>query len=76
MEEFGTIEMTDAVDATAVATNNTTETAEYAAPEKRISKTAMWAMAHVGFIEEVTDPELRSQLVNYRDVVKRKEIAR
>ncbi len=37
------------------------------APEKRISKTVRWARAHKGFIYEVTDPELRSQLANYRN---------
>lgn len=34
---------------------------------KRISKTARWARAHKGFIYEVTDPELRSQLCYYRN---------
>ena len=34
--------------------------------KKKISKTWAWAISHVGFIDEVTDPELRSQLVNYR----------
>lgn len=37
-----------------------------AAPKKRISKTARWARAHKGFIYDVTDPELRSQLAYYR----------
>lgn len=37
------------------------------APKKRISKTARWARAHKGFITEVTDPELRSQLCYYRN---------
>lgn len=37
------------------------------APKKRISKTVRWARAHKGFIYEVTDPELRSQLANYRN---------
>lgn len=32
----------------------------------RISKTAKFAMENVGFIYEVTDPELRSQLSYYR----------
>lgn len=36
-------------------------------PKKRISKTMQWARAHVGIIEEVTDPELRSQLSYYRN---------
>ena len=33
---------------------------------KRISKAAKFAMENVGFIYEVTDPELRSQLSFYR----------
>ena len=32
----------------------------------RISKAAKFAMENVGFIYEVTDPELRSQLSYYR----------
>lgn len=42
---------------------------ENAAPKKRISKTAMWAREHKGFIQ-VFDPELRAQMVNYRDEFK------
>lgn len=64
MEEFDTMEIDEAVAPTAVATNNATE--ESAAPEKQYSKTAIWARAHKGFIDEVTDPELRSQLAYYR----------
>ncbi|MBQ3877079.1 MAG: hypothetical protein II792_02245 [Prevotella sp.] len=36
------------------------------APKKRISRTMRWARAHKGFITEVTDAELRSQLAFYR----------
>ncbi|MCR5456314.1 MAG: hypothetical protein K6F33_15150 [Bacteroidales bacterium] len=36
-------------------------------PKKRLSKTAKWARSHVGVIYEVTDPELRALLCNYRD---------
>ena len=36
-------------------------------PNKKISKTWAWAIAHPGIIYEVTDPELRSQLANYRN---------
>lgn len=36
-------------------------------PKKKISKAGKWLRANVGFIEEVTDPELRSQLANYRN---------
>ena len=42
-------------------------------PKKRISRTMRWARAHKGFIEEVTDPELRSQLAYYRNKDKQKE---
>jgi len=41
------------------------------APKRRISKTMRWARAHKGFIYEVTDPELRSQLANYRNKEKK-----
>lgn len=41
--------------------------------KKRISRTMRWARAHKGFIEEVTDPELRSQLAYYRNKDKQKE---
>ena len=34
---------------------------------KRISKAMRWARAHKGFIYDVTDPELRSQLANFRN---------
>ena len=67
MEEFDTMDATEAVDTTAVAANNTTETVEPSAPEKRVSKAWAWAMAHIGIICEVTDPELRSQLANFRN---------
>ena len=43
-----------------------------AANKKRISRTMEWARAHKGFIYEVTDPELRSQLANYRSKEKKK----
>ena len=36
-------------------------------PKKRISKTGRMARTLVGMIEEVTDPELRSQLAYYRN---------
>ena len=36
------------------------------ARSRRISKAAKFAMENVGFIYEVTDPELRSQLSFYR----------
>lgn len=42
-------------------------------PKKRISKTMQWARAHVGIIEEVTDPELRSQLCYYRKKNKKEQ---
>lgn len=42
-------------------------------PKKRISRTMRWARAHKGFIEEVTDPELRSQLAYYRNKDKKQE---
>ncbi len=38
-----------------------------AEPKKRISKTMKWARDHVGVIYEVTDPEPRALLCNYRD---------
>lgn len=57
--------MDDAV-TTAVATNNTTDIAESTESGKRVSKGWAWAVAHKGFISEVTDPELRSQLAYYR----------
>lgn len=38
-------------------------------PKKKISKTAMWAREHKGFIQ-VFDPELRAQMVNFRDEFK------
>ena len=41
------------------------------ANKKRISRTIQWARAHKGFIYEVTDPELRSQLANYRNKEKK-----
>ena len=41
------------------------------APKRRISKAMRWARAHKGFIYEVTDPELRSQLANYRNKEKK-----
>ena len=65
MEEFDTMDATEAVDTTAVAVETTTETLEPSAPEKRVSKTMAWARAHVGFIE-ILDPELRAQLSYYR----------
>ena len=43
------------------------------APNKRISKTGRWARAHKGFITEVTDPELRSQLCYYRNKAKQEQ---
>jgi hypothetical protein len=43
------------------------------APKKRISKTMKWARAHKGFITEVTDPELRSQLCYYRNKAKQEQ---
>ena len=45
----------------------TSSTTPTSAPEKRISKTAQWAMSHRFMIYDVTDPELRSQLCNFRD---------
>ena len=42
---------------------------ENAVSKKQISKTAMWAREHKGFIQ-VFDPELRAQMVNYRDEFK------
>ncbi len=43
------------------------------APKKRISKTMKWARAHKGFITEVTDPELRSQLCYYRNKTRQQQ---
>ena len=43
------------------------------APKKRISKTMKWARAHKGFISEVTDPELRSQLCYYRNKTRQQQ---
>ena len=51
----------------------TTEKAYYDANGNRISKTMAWALSHVGFVDEVTDPELRSQMVNFRDEYKEDE---
>ena len=45
---------------------NENTTMEATEPKKKISKAMQWARAHVGFIEEITDPELRSQLAYYR----------
>lgn len=45
------------------------------APKQRISKTGRWARAHKGFITEVTDPELRSQLCYYRNKAKHEQQA-
>ena len=42
-------------------------------PKKRLSRTAKWARSHVGVIYEVTDPELRALLCNYRDKDKQKK---
>ncbi len=41
--------------------------------KKRISRTMRWALAHPGIIYEVTDPELRALLCNYRNKDKNKE---
>lgn len=45
---------------------NENTTMEATEPKKKISKAMQWARTHVGFIEEITDPELRSQLAYYR----------
>ena len=42
-------------------------------PRKRISRTMRWALAHPGIIYEVTDPELRALLCNYRNKDKKNE---
>ena len=42
-------------------------TATKTSPKGRVSRTMRWARAHKGFIYDVTDPELRSQLCNFRD---------
>jgi hypothetical protein len=42
-------------------------------PRKRISRTMRWALAHPGIIYEVTDPELRALLCNYRNKDKKTE---
>ena len=57
--------MEDAVATPSVATEEPTDTTESAAPKREISKMAIWARAHKGFIE-ILDPELRAQLSYYR----------
>lgn len=43
-------------------------------PVKKISRRGMWLRAHKHFIEEVTDPELRSQLAYYRNKDKKEVV--
>lgn len=56
-----------------IAEAKTTEEAYYDANGKRISKTMAWALSHVGFLDEVTDPEQRAQLVNFRNYNKQED---
>ena len=55
----------DAAVTPSVAVEASPDTTESSAPKKEISKMAIWARAHKGFIE-VLDPELRSQMANFR----------
>ncbi|MBQ1697910.1 MAG: hypothetical protein II075_08500 [Bacteroidales bacterium] len=54
------------VETPSAATEEASDTTESAAPKREISKMAMWARAHKGFIE-ILDPELRAQLANFRN---------
>ena len=63
------IQMKDEVEEVTETIETVDTQQENAAPKKRISKTAMWAREHKGFIQ-VFDPELRAQMVNYRDEFK------
>ena len=56
-----------------IAEAKTTEEAYYDANGKRISRTWAWAKAHKGIICEVTDPELRSQMSNFRNNYKQED---